>query len=143
MKYVEEVVHRTREFETSDTSNVYSEIRSLLDDKIAFGSVDEVKYINDVDDGVIRAKIETMDQYDKYFFEEIEIYITIKENRFKIEIKGDLTARYPTPGWKGNMFYYAYIALLHRFIGLKNEHKYETWVEGKVDQIMRNIERIF
>lgn len=143
MKFFDEVVHRTQEFEVNDTSNVYSEIRILLNNKIAFGNVDEVKYYNDVEEGVIRAKIETMDQYDKYFFEKIEVYLTIKENSFKIEIKGILTARYPTSGWKNNLYYYAYIALFHKYLGLKNKDEYEDWVEDKVNQVMQNIERSF
>lgn len=143
MNVIEDVVSRKNEFHVEDTSKAYSEIRDLLDNKLSFDDVNEVKYFNDVDTGTVRAKIETLEVYDDYYSERLEIFITIKENLLKIEVKGMLTASYDTTGWKDNIAYYGYRAIFHRLIGIKNEHSYESFVEDKVDQLLRNLERIF
>lgn len=136
----EEVVKKRVEYNVEDTSNVYNEIRDLLNSRVSFGTVKEEKYYNDIETGVVRAEIETMDQYDKYFFEEIEILLTIKPESVKIELEGELVAKYPNSGWRDNLVYYGYIALFHRLIGIKNQHKYEEWVEGKVEELTERID---
>jgi len=143
MRIIEDVVSKTREYDNTDTSDVYGEIRDLLNNKIGFSSLEEVNYTNDVEEGVVRAKIEGKDFYDKYFIAENDIYLEIKPEKVKITVKGKLVGNYPTDGWKDNLFYYGYVSLLHKFLVSKNQGQYEDWVQGKINNLFDNIEPVF
>ena len=132
----------TREYRVDDSSQAYNEIRDLLNSKMSFGTVHEEKYYNDVDTGTIRSVIETVEVYDNYFAEEMEILLTITDNKVKVELEAELVAKYPTGGWRDNIVYYGYIALFHEFIGLKNAHDYEHAIEGKVEEFFERLDNL-
>ena len=143
MKIVDDLFVREREYHVEYPEDAYSELRNLLENKISFDVITEDKYFNDVDRGVIRARIETLEVYDNHSQEELEIFVTIKNNTLKIELKAMLVGTYDDSGWRNNIAYYGFAALFHRYLGIKNHSAYEEAIEGKVDKIFRNIDRIF
>lgn len=142
MRVEEDVVVRRRSYDVEDSYNVYPEIRDLLNEKMSFDDVNEVKTFTEVEEGQKRAKIETLEVYDNFFMEELEILLTIKPGSVQIEVKAELVANYDFSGWRDNIIYYGYRALFHKFIGIKNQHSYEEAIEEKVDQLFRNLDKI-
>lgn len=142
MEIVEEVVRQRRTFSIKDPERAYPEIRDLLERRMSFDHVKEDQYFNDVDDGVVRSKIVTMEDMDTTSREEIEIYLNISkpQSELDIQVKGKLITAYEVEkGWKNNLFYYAYRALYDKFLYGTVRHGYEHAVEEKVSEMLHRI----
>lgn len=141
MEIVEEVTRRRETLALDNPERVYSEIRDLLERRMSFDDVREEKYFNDVDEGTIRSRIVTVEGYDKYTIEEIEIYVYIsKQSReLDIQIKAKLVTEYDMEGWRDTLWYYAYRSIYEKFLYGKVRHEFEHGVEAKADELMQRI----
>jgi hypothetical protein len=141
MEIVEEVARRRETLALDDPERVYSEIRDLLERRMSFDEVREEKYFNDVDEGTIRSRIVTVEGFDRYTHEEIEIYIYIsKQSReLDVQIKSKLVTEYDMEGWKDTLWYYAYRSLYEKFLYGKVRHEFEEPVEEKSDELIQRI----
>ncbi len=141
MDIVEEVVRRRQTFAIDDPERAYPEIRDLLERRMSFDEVREEKYFHDVDDGTVRSRIVTIEGYDKWTIEEMEIYLYISKNssELDLQVKAKLVTTYPTQGWRNTLWYYAYRALYDKFLYGEVRAEYEPFVEEKADQLVRRI----
>jgi hypothetical protein len=142
MEIVEEVTRRRETLKLEDPQAAYSEIRDLLERRMSFDAVKEERYFHDVEEGTIRSRLKTVEGYDRYTIEEIEIYLFIsKEQReLDLQIKAKLITEYETEvEWKNNLWYYAYRALYDKFFYGKVRHGYIPDVEDKADQLLTRL----
>ena len=141
MDVVEEVVRRRDTFKIEDTDRAYPEIRDLLERRMSFDEVMEQRYYHDVDSGTVRSEIETVEGFDKYSREVLEIYLVISKNsqELDVQIKGKIVTHYETEGWKGSLWYYAYRALYDKFLYGHVRHGFEDYVEEKANELMTRI----
>lgn len=142
MQIPEGVTRRKQTFAIDNPQEVYSEIRDLLERRMGFDEVTETKYFNDVDEGVIRSKIETTEFYDHKTKEELEInlYINQKDRELDVEVKGKLITFYPTDGGiKDSLWYYAYTAIYEKFLYGQVRAEYEPAVKEKVETLFSRI----
>ena len=141
MKIQEEVVRRRQTIAVEDPERAYPEIRDLLERRMHFDHVNEKKYFNDVEEGNIRTRIVTVEEFDKHTKEELEIFVVISRNskELDIQVKGKLITDYPVSGWKGNLWYYAYRALYEKFLYGEVRHGWEEAVEEKTEEFIHRI----
>lgn len=141
MEIVEEVVRRRQTLAIEDPGSVYPEIRDLMERRMSFDKVTEDKYYHDIDTGVIRSRLTSIEGFDNKTVEELEIFIFIsKESReLDIQVKGKLVTSYPTDGWRATLWYYAYTALYDKFLYGEVRHGYEHDVEGKVEEFFERL----
>lgn len=146
MDITEEVARRQQTLKIERPERAYEELRDLLEDRISFGSVHEDKYFNDVDKGVIRARLNTSDTYDKFTSEQMKIYLTIdsEKNELDIQIKAMLVTNYPEKhGFQKTVWYYAYRSLFDKFLYGKVRHGYTGSVEDKLENLMDILRETF
>lgn len=139
MEIEEEITRRRQTLELEDPEQAYAELRDLLSTRMAFDHVAEEKYFNDVDEGIIRARIETEEAFDRYSKEELEIYLKIDKNKgeMDLQIKGIIITAYPENfGYQKSLWYYAYRSLFDKFLYGEVRHGYIPAVEEKTDQVM-------
>jgi hypothetical protein len=142
MEIVEEVERRRQTIKLDHPDSAYSELRSLLNDKMSFDHVHEEKYFNDVEEGKIRAKIETEEGFDKFTEEELEVHITIDpdDREMDLQIKSKLVTHYPENySYQSTVWYYAYRSLFDKFLYGSNRSGYEHSVEEKMEKLMTRI----
>ncbi|MFB6115467.1 MAG: hypothetical protein ABEK04_04170 [Candidatus Nanohalobium sp.] len=139
MDIVEEAVRRRQTIEMEHPKQAYSEIKDLLENRMAFDEVHEEKYYNDVDGDMIRVKIETEEWMDGETAEVLEIFFKINKatGEVDIQVKGKLETHYPDEKmWQDTLWYYAYRALYDKFLYGSVREGYEHSVEEKVDTLM-------
>lgn len=143
MKIQEEVERKRQTIVVDEPERVYPEIRDLLERRMTFDHVTEEKYYTDVDEGNVRSRIKTVEAFDKYTQEVLEIYLVINKNsrEVDIQIKGKMVTEYPVQGWKGNLWYYAYRALYEKFLYGEIRHEWEHAVEEKVDELLERVKQ--
>ncbi|MFB6159020.1 MAG: hypothetical protein ABEJ95_05195 [Candidatus Nanohalobium sp.] len=142
MKIVEDVVRRRQTLKVESPETAYSELRDLLNHRVSLNHVHEEKYYHDVDEGVVRAKIEADVGFDRFTVGKHEIFVTIdrESRKLDIQIKGKLQTSYPTEKpWQGNLWYYAYRSLFDKFLYGSVREGYEHAVEDKVDEILERV----
>lgn len=142
MQIPEGVTRRRQTFAIENPQEAYSEIRDLLERRMSFDEVTEKKYFNDVDEGVIRSKIKTVEGYDHKTIEELEInlYINSKDNELDIEVKGKLITNYPTDGGiRDSLWYYAMSAIYEKFLYGQVRAEYEPAVKEKVETLFSRV----
>ena len=142
MNIVEEVERRRQTIVVEDVDSAYSELRDLLDSKMSFDHVTEEKYFNDVEEGKIRARIKTVERFDKFTVEELEIHVTItpEKNELDLQIKAKLITDYPEKfSYQKTIWYYAYRSLFDKFLYGGVRHGYEGAVEDKLETLMERI----
>lgn len=141
MDIVEEVARRRQTIELDDPESAYSEIRDLLERRMAFDEVKEEKYFHDVEEGTVRSKVITVEDFDKYSREELEVFIVInpQSRELDLQVKGKIVTHYKTEGWKGSLWYYAYRALYDKFLYGSARHGFEEYIEEKMDELMERV----
>lgn len=138
MDIVEEVVRRRDTFKVDDPDRAYPEIRDLLERRMSFDEVMEEKYYHDVDTGTVRSRVKTVEAFDKYSKEVLEVFLVISKGsqELDVQVKGKIVTHYETKGWKGSLWYYAYRALYDKFLYGHVRHGFEDYVEEKVDELL-------
>lgn len=142
MNIVEEAVRRRQTLKIKDIDTAYPELRDLLNSRIALDHVHEEKYYNDVEEGLIRAKIIAEEGFDKHTHAKYEIFLTIDPSKeeMDIQIKGKLETHYPSEKvWQGTLWYYAYRSLFDKFLYGSVREGYEHAAESKVDTIFERV----
>ncbi|MFP4038745.1 MAG: hypothetical protein ACLFTA_03105 [Candidatus Nanohaloarchaea archaeon] len=142
MEIIEEVARRRQTIVVEEPENVYSELRELLESRMSFDHVHEDKYFNDVESGRIRARIHTVEAFDKYTVEKLEIFLTIKseKNELDLQIKAKLVTEYPGDmPWQNTIWYYAYRSLYDEFLYGGVREGYEPAVEEKLENLMTRV----
>ncbi|MFT4892577.1 MAG: hypothetical protein ACI8Z7_000357 [Candidatus Nanohaloarchaea archaeon] len=141
MKIQEEVERKRQTIAVDHPERAYPEIRDLLERRMSFDHVTEEKYYTDVDEGNVRSKIVTEEEFDKHTAEVLEIFIVINKDsgELDIQIKGKLVTEYPVSGWKGNLWYYAYRALYEKFLYGEVRHEWEHAVEHKTEELLHRV----
>ena len=142
MEIVEEVERRRQTIVVEDADSAYSELKSLLDGRMSFDHIHEEKYYNDVEEGLIRARIKTEEGFDKFTHEELEIHITInpEENEMDIQVKSKLLTHYPEKySYQTTVWYYAYRSLFDKFLYGSVREGYEGAVEDKMETLMKRV----
>jgi hypothetical protein len=142
MKIVEEVVRRRQTLKIEDIDTAYPELRDLLNNRINLDHVHEEKYYNDVEEGLIRAKIIAEEGFDKHTHAAYEIFVTIDPSKeeLDIQVKGKLETHYPSEkAWQGTLWYYAYRSLFDKFLYGNVREGYEHAAESKVDTILERV----
>ena len=141
MDIVEEVARRRQTIRVDNPEQAYSEIRDLLERRMAFDEVKEEKYFHDVDEGTVRSKIITVEGFDHHSREELEIFLVItpQSKELDLQIKGKVITEYELEGWKGSLWYYAYRSLYDKFLYGSARHGFEEYVEEKMDELMERV----
>jgi len=142
MEIVEEVERRRQTIVVEDADSAYSELKSLLDDRMSFDHIHEEKYYNDVEEGLIRARIKTEEGFDKFTVEELEIHVTInpEENEMDLQVKSKLLTHYPEKySYQTTVWYYAYRSLFDKFLYGSVREGYEHAVEDKMETLMERV----
>ncbi|MFB6245250.1 MAG: hypothetical protein ABEJ03_02785 [Candidatus Nanohaloarchaea archaeon] len=141
MDIVEEVVRQRTTIAVDDPERAYPELRDLLERRMSFDGVEEPQYFNDVDEGTIRSEITTIEGFDTRTEEQLDItvFISKEQREMDIQVRGKLVTSYSTKGYKGTLWYYAYIALYDKFLYGKNRHRWEHGVEEKVEELMHRV----
>lgn len=142
MEIVEEVERRRQTIVVEDADSAYSELKSLLDDRMSFDHIHEEKYYNDVEEGLIRARIKTEEGFDKFTHEGLEIHVTInpEENEMDIQVKSKLLTHYPENySYQTTVWYYAYRSLFDKFLYGSVREGYEGAVEDKMETLMKRV----
>jgi len=143
VKINHDIANKQLSFQIEDQEEAYSEIRSLLAERMSFDKVEEVKHYNDVEEQKIRSKIETVEGYDKYTSEKMDIYLTMTPKQMDLEIKLYMVIDYGSSGWKNSIFYYAYRSLFHKYLYRKDAHVFEEAMEEKIDELTDRLRNVF
>lgn len=142
MEIEEEITRRRQTIELEDPEQAYAELRDLLSTRMSFDHVAEEKYFNDVDEGIVRARVETMEEFDRYSKELLELYIKIDKNKgeLDLQIKGLIVTEYPEHySYQKSLWYYAYRSLFDKFLYGEVRHGYIPAVEEKTDTVMQRV----
>lgn len=142
MDIVEEVARRRVTIELDDPEQAYPEIRDLLERRMSFDEVVEDKYFHDVEDGTVRSRITTVEGYDMFTVEEIEIYLFISKNQreLDVQIKAKLVTTYPEKySFQKTLWYYAYRSMYDKFLYGSVREEFEPAVEHKADELLQRI----
>lgn len=144
MNIQEEVVRRRQTIAVDDPESAYPEVRDLLERRMSFDEVIEEKYYTDVEEGNVRSRIKTIEEFDKHTVEELEIYLVINHDsrELDMQVKGKLVTSYPVTGWKGNLWYYAYRALYEKFLYGEIRHEWEHAVEHKTEELFDRVRQV-
>jgi len=139
MEIIEEAARRRQTLKIQDSDRAYSELKDLLEHRIGLDHAHEEQYYNDVEKGLIRAKIIAEEAFDAHSEGIYEIFLTIDPSKgeMDIQIKGKIETHYPTgKPWQGNLWYYAYRSLFDKFLYGGVREGYEHAVEEKTDTII-------
>jgi len=142
MDVIEDVDRRRLTLKVEDPERAYDELRDLLQQRMSFSHVHEDKYFNDVEEGIIRARLKTVEGFDKFTVEELEIYLKIdkSEKEMDIQIKAKLATHYPEKyRHHTTIWYYAYRGLYDKFLYGSVRHGYEHAVEEKVETLITRV----
>ncbi|MFB6199356.1 MAG: hypothetical protein ABEJ83_00635 [Candidatus Nanohaloarchaea archaeon] len=141
MKIQEEVVRRRQTLQLEEPERTYPEIKDLLERRMSFDHVSETQHRQEAKNNNLKAKVETVEAFDKYTQEKLEIFIVIDKDKgeLDLQIKGKLVTEYNTSGWRGNLWYYAYRALYEKFLYGHVREGWEDAVEEKVDELLERI----
>ncbi len=142
MEIIEEVLRRRQTLKIMDVDRAYSELRDVLESRIYFDHVHEEKYYNDVEKGIVRAKIICEEGMDKHTAGVWEIFLTLDpENKdMDIQIKAKLETHYPTEKpWQGTLWYYAYRSIFDKFLYGSVREGYTEAVEEKTDNVLQTL----
>ncbi len=142
MEIIEEAARRRQTLKIQDSDRAYFELKDLLEHSIALDHAHEEQYYNDVEEGLIRAKIIADEGFDAHSEGIYEIFLTIDPSKgeMDIQIKGKIETHYPTSKpWQGNLWYYAYRSLFDKFLYGSVREGYEHAVEEKTDTIIHRV----
>jgi hypothetical protein len=142
MKITEEVARRRQTLKVEDIDTAYSELRDLLNTRVNVDSVHEEKYYNDVEEGLIRARIRCEDGWGKYSEAVFKIFLSLNPSRSEmdIQIKSKLVTEYPDERpWQDSLWYYAYRSIFEKFLYGTVREGYEEDIEEQTDKILRRV----
>ncbi len=142
MEIEEEITRRRQTIELDDPGQAYAELRDLLSTRMSFDHVSEEKYFNDVDEGVVRAKVDTTEAFDRYSIEKLTLFIKIDKQKgeLDLQIKGQIITEYPEDySYQKTLWYYAYRSLFDKFLYGEVRHGYIPAVEEKTDTVMQRV----
>ncbi len=143
MNLIHDIATRELTLGIDDPERAYSEINDLLSDRMSFDKVVEEKHYQDIEEGVIRTKIKTVEGYDLTTSEVIEIYLTLTPTELNMELKVMMQINYDASGWKDNIIYYGYKALFHKYLYADKAHHFEHPMEDKADEIVSRMKDLF
>lgn len=142
MDVVEDVERRRLTLKVEDPERAYAEFRDLLQNRMSFSHVHEDKYFNDVEEGLIRARLTTEEGFDKFTKEELEIFLKIhkQKNEMDLQLKAKLVTHYPEKyRYHTTIWYYGYRGLYDKFLYGSVRHGYEHAVEDKVENLITRV----
>nr|EGQ40231.1 MAG: hypothetical protein J07AB56_09590 [Candidatus Nanosalinarum sp. J07AB56] len=141
MEITEEVVRMHNTIALREPERAYSEIRDLLERRMHFDTVQEPKYYNDVDTGVIRSEIEAVAGMDTKTAVELEIELTVSpvSEELDIGVKSKVVTSYPDMGPFNNLAYYAYLSLREIFLYGGVREEYEEPAEELAEEFMERV----
>ena len=142
MEIEEEITRRRQTIELENPQQAYAELRDLLSTRMSFDEVSEEKYFNDVDEGVIRARVETVERFDRYSIEQLELFLKIDKDKgeLDLQIKGQIVTTYPENySYQKTLWYYGYRSLFDKFLYGEVRHGYIPAVEEKTDTVMQRV----
>jgi len=97
MDIVEEAGRRRMTLKLENPGSAYSEMRDLLETRMSFDHVHEEKYFNDVEEGKVRARLETSDGFDRFTNEKLKIFLTIDPKKARWTFRSSRCLSQPTP----------------------------------------------
>ncbi len=140
MDITEEVVRRRETLAIDNPESVYPEIRDLLERRMDFDHVKEVKYYQDIEAGTVRSQLTAEEAYDEDTEGKFNIYIVVTpSNEVEIQIKGKLVTEYEFPNRRETLWYYAYRTLYEKFIYGTVRQGYRPAVEEKTEETITRI----
>jgi hypothetical protein len=142
MEIIEEALRRRQTLKIRDVDTAYSELRDVLDNRIYFDHVHEEKYYNDVEQGIVRAKIVCEEHMDKHTAGVWEIFLTLnpEKGEMDMQVKAKLETHYPTDKpWQGTLWYYAYRSIFDKFLYGSVREGFEEAVEEKTDDVFHAV----
>jgi len=142
MEIEEEITRRRQTIALENPQQAYAELRDLLSTRMSFDEVSEEKYFNDVDEGVIRARVETVERFDRYSIEQLELFLKIDKDKgeLDLQIKGQIVTTYPENySYQKTLWYYGYRSLFDKFLYGEVRHGYIPAVEEKTDTVMQRV----
>ncbi len=142
MEVIEDVDRRRLTLKVEDPERAYDELRDLLQSKMSFDHVHEDKYYNDVEEGIIRARLITDEHFDRFTKEELEIFLKInkQENEMDLQVKAKLATHYPEKfSYQTTIWYYGYRGLYDKFLYGSVRHGYEHPVEEKLETLITRV----
>lgn len=145
MEIIEEADRRRQTIVLDNPESAYSELRELLESRMSFDHVHEEKYYNDVEEGKIRARLKTVEGYDRFTKEVLEIHLTIKEEEgeLDLQVKALLETTYPDHfSYQKTIWYYAYRSLYDKFLYGSVREGYEPAVEEKLEEFMERMREV-
>ena len=143
MNIIHEIDHKKLTLKIDDPERAYSELNNLLSERMSYDKVVEVKHFQDVDEGVLRAKIEATEGMDMYTAEETEIFLVLKPDEMDIELKVEMVTNYDASGWRDNIIYYGYRAFFHKYLYADKAHHFEHYMEDKADELVSRMKDLF
>lgn len=142
MDIIEEAGRRRQTIVLDNPDVAYSELRDLLESRMSFDHVHEEKYYNDVEEGKVRARLNTIEGFDRFTREKLEIHITIdpEKGEMDLQVKGMLVTEYPEKfSYQKTVWYYAYRSLYDKFLYGSVREGYEHAVEDKLENLMQRV----
>jgi len=142
MDIVEEAGRRRMTLKLENPGSAYSEMRDLLETRMSFDHVHEEKYFNDVEEGKVRARLETSDGFDRFTNEKLKIFLTIdpEKGEMDFQVKSMLVTTYPEKfSYHSTVWYYAYRSLYDKFLYGSVREGYEHAVEDKLENLMQRV----
>lgn len=142
MEIIEEVGRRRQTIVLDNPEIAYSELRDLLESRMSFDHVHEEKYYNDVEEGKVRARLNTVEAFDKFTVEKLEIFLTIdpEKQEMDLQVKAMLVTDYPEKyRYHKTVWYYAYRSLFDKFLYGGVREGYEHAVEDKLENLMDRV----
>ena len=142
MEIIEEVGRRRQTLNLKNPESAYSELRDLLESRMSFDHVHEDKYYNDVEEGKVRARLTTVEGFDRFTVEELEIFLTIdpEKGEMDLQVKAKMITEYPENySFQTTVWYYAYRSLYDKFLYGGVREGYEHAVEDKLETFMERV----
>lgn len=142
MEIIEEVDRRRQTIKLENPEIAYSELRDLLESRMSFDHVHEDKYYNDVEEGKVRARLNTEEGFDRFTHEKLEIHVTIdpEKGEMDMQVKALLETHYPhSYSYQSTVWYYAYRSLYDKFLYGSVRHGYEHAVEEKLETLIDRV----
>lgn len=142
MEIIEEVGRRRQTLKLQNPESAYSEFRDLLESRMSFDHVHEDKYYNDVEEGKVRARLSTIEGFDRFTKEKLEIFLTIdpEKGEMDVQVKAKMVTEYPEKyAFQTTVWYYAYRSLYDKFLYGGVREGYEHAVEDKLETLMERV----
>jgi len=142
MEIVEEVVRRRDTIPLQSPEETYSEIRDLLERRMGFDHVKELKYFKNIDKGTVKTKLVTEKHYDQFTQANFEIHgvINTDSQELDIQVKAKIITHYSLGNnRKDPLWRYAYRTLYDKFLYGRVRKGFHEDVEEDLEELMTRI----